>query len=160
FGKYKLFETTYLDQPEGARKAKENAEDALAKLPADASACLVGLWAYNPPMILSAVNDKVKDKARREKIKIVGFDEDFTTLDGIKNGDIYATVVQDPFGFGYESVKMMAALARGDRSVLPKDGIRYVPTRIVAKEAGEKNGIKRLEVESFRVELEKLLGKK
>jgi ribose transport system substrate-binding protein len=160
YGKYKMFEKTYLDQPEGARKAKENAEDALAKLPPDANVCLVGLWAYNPPQILTAVKDKVKDKQRREKIKIVGFDEDFTTLDGIKNGEIYATVVQDPFNFGYESVKMMAALAKGDKSVLPKGGIRYVPTRVVAKEAGEKNGIKRLEVESFRAELEKLMGKK
>jgi ribose transport system substrate-binding protein len=159
-GKFKLFEQTYLDQPEGARKAKENAEDALAKLPADASVCMVGLWAYNPPMILSAVNDKVKDKKRREKIKIVGFDEDATTLDGIKNGEIYGTVVQDPFNFGYESVKMMASLARGDKSVLPKDGMRYIPHRIIMKEAGEKNGLKRLEVESFRAELDKLMGKK
>ena len=154
-----MFEKTYLDQPEGARKAKENAEDALAKLPPDANVCMVGLWAYNPPQILSAVKDKVKDKQRLDRIKIVGFDEDDTTLDGIKAGEIYATVVQDPYGFGYESVKMMAALAKGDKSVLPKDGIKYVPTRIVAKEAGEKNGLKRLAAESFHVELKKLLGK-
>src|SRR5262249_49137506 len=75
-GQYKPFEKTYLDKPEGARKAKENAEDALAKLPADANVCMVGLWAYNPPQILTAVKDKVKDQARLAKIKIVGFDED------------------------------------------------------------------------------------
>lgn len=156
-GKYKLVKT-YLDQPEGSSKAKQNAEDAIALLSPTETACLVGLWAYNPPQILSAVKDKVTDKARREKIKIVGFDEDFTTLDGIKDGDIYATVVQDPYGFGYESVKLMAALAKGDKSLLPKGGIQYVPHRIVAKEAGEKNGLKRLEVGEFKTNLRKLMG--
>ena len=72
---------------------------------------------------------------------------------------MYATVVQDPFGFGYEGVKMLAALAKGDKSVLPKDGIKYIPYRIIAKEAGEINGEKRLGVEAFSNELDKLMGK-
>jgi ribose transport system substrate-binding protein len=159
FGKYELFEKTYLDQPEGAARSKQNAEDALTKLPADRNVCLVGLWAYNPPTILTAVTDQVKDPERRKKVKIVAFDENPATLDGIKEGSIYATVVQDPYNFGYESVKMMAALAKGDKSGLPKDGMHHIPYRIVAQEAGEKNGMKRLAVEPFRVELNKLLGK-
>jgi ribose transport system substrate-binding protein len=159
FGKYKIYKKPYLDQPEGARKALDNAIDALAQVPADENMCMVGLWAYNPPQCLAAVKDKVKDEERRKKIKIVGFDEDFATLDGIKDGSIYATVVQDPYNFGYESVKLMAALAKGDKSKLPKDGMHYIPHRVIQKEAGEKNGLKRLAVGPFREKLEELLGK-
>jgi len=159
FGKYKLFKRTLLDQPEGARKALENAVDVLSQVPADENLCMVGLWAYNPPQCLAALKDKVKDKARLNRIKIVGFDEDFATLDGIQSGEIYATVVQDPYNFGYESVKIMAALAKGEEVNLPKDGIRFIPHRIIMKEAGERDGLKRLAVREFRAELEKLLGK-
>ena len=157
-GNFTMYSKTYLDQPEGGKRAKENAEDALTRIPADANVCMVGLWAYNPPMILSAVSD-LKDEARRKRIKIVGFDEDPATLAGIKAGTVYATVVQDPYGFGYEAVKMMAALAKGDKSGLPKDGIKYIPYRIVAKEASVVKGEKRLGVEAFSKELDQMLGK-
>src|SRR5262245_9742500 len=65
--------------------------------------CMVGLWAYNPPAILSALKDS---KDRLGKVKVVGFDENEDTLKGIADGHIYATVVQDPFGFGYQSVRL------------------------------------------------------
>jgi ribose transport system substrate-binding protein len=158
-GKYKLYKKTYLDQPEGARKALENAVDALGQVPARENLCMVGLWAYNPPQCLAAVKDKVKDAERRKRIKIVGFDEDFATLDGVKDGSIYATVVQDPYNFGYESVKLLADLARGDRSKLPPDGMRYIPHRVIMRKADDKDGLKRLDVDSFRDQLNKLLGK-
>ena len=114
YGKYKLF-GVYLDQPIGEQKARENATDVLTQLQTEKNLCLIGLWAYNPPAILSAV----KDAGRTGDVKIVGFDEDFATLQGIQDGQIYGTVVQDPFGFGYESVKLMAELARKNN---PGDG--------------------------------------
>ncbi len=77
-------------------------------------------------------------------------------MQGIADGSIYATVVQQPFVFGYESVKMMAALARGDSSKLPADGIRYVPHRVITKDGGKD----RVPVEKFRRELEEMLAKK
>src|SRR5262249_2886295 len=120
---------------------------------------MVGLWAYNPPQCLAAVKDKVKDKERLERIRIVGFDEDFATLDGVKEGSIYATVVQNPYEFGYQSVKTMAALVKGDESAI-KEKINYVPFRVIAKEGAEKDGLKRISVDVFRPELEQLLGKK
>jgi ribose transport system substrate-binding protein len=156
FGKYQLYKQTYTDQPEGAKKAKENAEDAIEKLNDVPNVCMVGLWAYNPPAILSAV----KDKKKLGRIKIVGFDEDFITLDGLRDGHIYATVVQDPYNFGYESVKLMAALARGDESKVPKDGLQHIPHRIITKDGGDANGLKRIPVQEFRDQLEKLIGKK
>jgi ribose transport system substrate-binding protein len=136
-GKYKLYERTWTDQPEGAQKAKENAVQAINALKDVKGVCMVGLWAYNPPQILSAVKDAVeKDIVKSGQIKIVGFDEAFYTLDGVRDGLIEATVVQQPFEFGYRSVKVMAGLAKGNEAVLPAGGIDYVPYRILTREAG------------------------
>jgi ribose transport system substrate-binding protein len=152
YGKYRLFRT-YTDQPEGPQKAKENAVDAVTSLQNEDKVCLVGLWAYNPPAILAAV----KDKGKVGKIKIVGFDEDPATLQGIADGAIHGTIVQQPFEFGYQSVKLMAALARGDRSGVPPDGIKHVPHLVVTKDGG-KEGYR--PVAQFRDELDRLLSNK
>ena len=157
-GVWKLHAKTYTDQPEGQKRAQENAEDFLGKLP-EGNVCLVGLWAYNPPACLAAL-EKVKDDAVRARVKIVGFDEDPATLDAIEKGIVHGTVVQDPFEFGYQSVKLMAALAKGDKNKLPKDGLVHIPYRIIQKADGDADGLKRLAVGPFRKKLEELMGKK
>jgi ABC-type sugar transport system substrate-binding protein len=60
------------------------------------------------------------NSAKREATRpiIVGFDENYQTLDGIKSGECYATVVQNPYEFGYQSVKILAGLAQGKEEVL------------------------------------------
>jgi ribose transport system substrate-binding protein len=169
YGKYRLHKT-YLDQPEGGAKAKENAVQAVNELDNEENVCFVGLWAYNPPAMLSAV----KDKGKLGKIKLVGFDEMDATLDGIRDGHIYGTVVQQPFEFGYQSVKTMAALARGDESKLPKDKMVYVPHLAITNggEPVETSGLKDgdgtypgkktegKDLDSFRKRLNELMGKK
>lgn len=82
---------------------------------------MVGLYAYNPPAILN----EAKAKSMAKDIKIVGFDEDWETLKGIAAGEIEGTVVQDPFAYGYESVK---ALATKNYDVIP------IPYRVVTKD--------------------------
>lgn len=158
-GKYKLYKT-YTDRPGGVEKAKANAVQAITDLRDDPNVCLVGLWAYNPPNILSAV----KDQGKLGKIKIVGFDEDTATLDGIKAGDIYGTIVQQPFEFGYQSVKLMSQIIKGDKSGIPADGIFYVPHLAVTKDgkglttsAGKKTDGRT--AEEFHQQLNKLIGK-
>jgi ribose transport system substrate-binding protein len=151
YGKYKLH-GTFTDQPEGTQKAVENSKDVLTALSDEKDVCMIGLWAYNAPAILTAA----KDKGKLGKIKVIGFDEDEATLNAIADGSIVGTVVQDPFGFGYESVKMLASLAKGDKSVLPKDGIFYVPHRVITKEGGKD----RIPVEKFRKDLKEMLEKK
>ncbi|MCS6852656.1 MAG: sugar-binding protein [Gemmataceae bacterium] len=143
YGKYRLLDTFY-DHVD-TRKAKDNAADALTRLRDEPNVCLIGLWAYNPPAILSAV----KDANRAGQVHIVGFDEAENTLLGIKEGTVYGTVVQQPYRFGYESVKLMAALVRGERPPLPEDGIVYIPHLVIRKE----------NVEQFHRELNALLGK-
>jgi ribose transport system substrate-binding protein len=94
FGKYHLHADVYTDMPEKEVKARSNALTAITKLQAHIDAgkpvCFIGLWAYNPPMILEAV----KDKGVLNKVKIVAFDENPVTLDGIRDGHIVGTVVQ------------------------------------------------------------------
>lgn len=144
YGNYEVI-GTYTDGVD-KNKAKDNASDVLAKNQANDDLCLVGLWAYNAPAILAAV----KDAKRVGKVKIVGFDEDNETLEGIKSGEIAGTIVQNPFEFGYQSVKMMADLVRKPDSVkIPTDGIIDIPHKVITKENAA----------TFQADLNKLLGK-
>ena len=124
-------------------KAKQNAEDAIIKYP-DID-LFVGLWAYEAPMILSAL----KDAGLQGKIPVLGFDELPDTLQGIVDGYIRATVVQDPYNFGYRSVEMLNDLVKGDRSKVPGDGIIYIPERVINKD----------NVKPFWDDMNKKLGK-
>lgn len=123
-------------------KAKSNVSDALVKYP-DLAAC-VGLWSYNGPAILSAV----KDANKVGKVKIVCFDEEDDTLAGVKSGAIAATIVQQPFEFGYLSIINMNKYLNGDKSVVPESGQITVDTKV----------INRAGVDEFRTNLQKLRG--
>ena len=109
-------------------RAKTNAVDALVKYPD--IGCLVGLWAYNGPAILNAV----KDAGKVGQVKIVCFDEDDQTLAGIKAGAIVATVVQQPYEFGYQGIHLIAKILHGDRSVIPPSKQVFIPTLVINKE--------------------------
>ena len=108
-------------------RAKSNAADTLVRHP-DVKA-LVGLWSYNGPAILNAV----KEAGKVGQVKIVAFDEADETLAGIQDGAIYATVVQQPFEFGYQAIKFMAQAIKGDRSVIPANKQIIIPTLVVNK---------------------------
>jgi ribose transport system substrate-binding protein len=108
-------------------RAKSNAADTLVRHP-DVKA-LVGLWSYNGPAILNAV----KEARKVGQVKIVAFDEADETLAGIQDGAIYATVVQQPYEFGYQAIKLMAQAIKGDRSVIPASKQIIIPTLVVNK---------------------------
>jgi ribose transport system substrate-binding protein len=124
-------------------RAKMNAADSLVKH--SDLAGMVGLWAYNGPAILGAV----KEAGKIGKVKIVAFDEDDATLTGVKEGAIYATVVQQPFEFGYRSVIMLTKVIGGDKSAIPPNKVDIVPTRAIKKD----------NVEEFIVNNNKLRGR-
>ena len=109
-------------------RAKANAADSLVNHPDLAG--MVGLWAYNGPAILSAV----KEANKTDKVKIVAFDEQDETLSGIRDGSIYATVVQQPFEFGYRSMEMMSKILNGDKSGVPASKQIFVPTKAIKKD--------------------------
>ena len=112
-------------------RAKQNVADAIVKYP-DLAGC-VGLWSYNGPGIINAIKEAKKVGA----IKVVTFDDEADTIAGVKDGSIFSMVVQQPFVFGYESMMMMAKVLDGDKSVLPADKKKIIPTRAVNKESVE-----------------------
>lgn len=118
-------------------RAKSNASDTLVNNPDIAG--MVGLWSYNGPAILAAVREANK----LDKVKIIAFDEEDETLTGIKDGAIYATVVQQPFEFGYKSMELMAKYLDGDKSVIPASKQIFVPT-IAVKKADVEDFIKKI----------------
>lgn len=112
-------------------RAKANVNDVLVKYPE--VDCLVGLWSYNGPMILAAV----KDAGKLGKVHIVAFDEEEDVLNGVKDGYIHGTIVQQPFEFGYQSVILLAKYLEGDNTSIPDDGKIVIPTSIIKKEQAE-----------------------
>lgn len=109
-------------------RAKQNAEDALSAHPDMAG--MVGLWQYNPPAILQAV----EARGKTGEIKVVGFDEHELTLSAIKDGSCVGTVVQNPYEFGFRSVEYLAATIRGQELDIPDNKLIYVPTRKITAE--------------------------
>jgi ribose transport system substrate-binding protein len=122
-------------------RAQKNAEDTLVKYPD--IVCLVGLYSYNGPAILNAV----RDAGKAGQVKIVCFDEDADTLAGIASGDIYGTIVQQPYEFGRQAITRMDKYLRGDQSQLA-GGKMFIPTRAIKKD----------NVADFQAKLKKLLG--
>lgn len=80
--------------------------------------CFVGMNAQHAGILL----DVLKEKKLLDKVKVVGFDESSATLDGIRNGEVHATVVQDPFRYGYESIRRIATICRGEEGLRPLSG--------------------------------------
>nr|WP_200840846.1 sugar-binding protein [Geminicoccus flavidas] len=106
-------------------RAKRNVEDTLTKYP-DISG-LVGLYSYNTPQIVEAV----RAAGKIGQVKVIGFDEDPVTLRGIADGIVDATVVQQPYEFGYQSMKGLAKVIEGDKSWIPENGLIIVPTKVI-----------------------------
>jgi ribose transport system substrate-binding protein len=124
-------------------KAKANVEDTLTKYPN--IDLLAGLWAYNTPQIYNAV----KAAGKEGKVKIVGFDEDQQTLKGVSEGVIEGTVVQQPYEFGYQSMKELARYVEGDHSMVTENKQQIIPTKVVDKS----------NVKEFAVHIRELLKK-
>lgn len=118
---------TLTDQFDRA-KGKANAEDTMAKYPD--IGCMVGLFGYNPPLLLEALSQANKIGA----VKCVAFDEDDATLAGIQSGAVHGTVVQNPYMYGYKSVEILAELTRGNVGVIPASKFIDIPARQIRKD--------------------------
>ena len=125
-------------------KAKSNVSDTLVNVPDIAG--LVGLWSYNGPAILNAV----KEAGKVGKVKIVCFDEEDETLAGVKDGAIVSTIVQQPFEFGYQSVKLLTDVKSGKKDVVPANKLKIVETLVITAD----------KVDEFKVKLDGLRGRK
>ncbi|MFI0844611.1 sugar-binding protein [Mesorhizobium sp. IMUNJ 23232] len=109
-------------------RARTNVDDVLVANPE--INCMVGFYSYNPPKIYEAL----QAAGKLGQITVVAFDEDPVTLGAVKEGSFSATVVQQPFEWGYQGMKLMAAYLGGDKSMVPADGLIIVPTAVINKE--------------------------
>jgi ribose transport system substrate-binding protein len=124
-------------------RAKRNVADALAASPD--VACMVGFYSYNTPLIY----ETLKESGKLGQIKVIGFDEDPVTLGGVREGAIEGTVVQNPYEWGYQGMKLMAKFLEGDKSGVPADGLIIVPGQVIDK----------ANVDAYETELKARLGK-
>ena len=116
----------FTDQADRSR-AQSNVRTAVAKYPNIKG--IVGLWGYNGFLAVSALADKPG-----HNIQIVGFDEDIETIAAIRDGKMVCSVVQNPYEFGYQSIKMLAKIHRGEPVDIPENKMIYVPVRVLNKD--------------------------
>jgi ribose transport system substrate-binding protein len=117
---------TRTDQFDRAQ-AKSNMEDMITRYPD--LACAVGLFAYNPPACLEGI----KRQNKLGQIKLVAFDEQDATLQAIKDGHCHGTIVQNPYMYGHESVRILAAMHRGVTRGIPTGKFLDIPARSITK---------------------------
>jgi ribose transport system substrate-binding protein len=108
--------------------ALAKAEDALNTY-TDLNA-MVGLFEYNPP----ALHQALKKANKLGEIALIGFDENDVTLQAIKDGECIGTVVQNPYMYGYESVRVLNELLNGNQDVIPESKYIDIPPRSITKE--------------------------
>ena len=83
-------------------------------------------------------------RSRNSKTKpaIVAFDENYDTLKAIQTARLSAPSCKTPINFGYESVKILASLVKGDDSVLKnhknidKNNSIFIMHRVIIREPG------------------------
>ena len=123
-------------------KGKANVEDTLSRFP-DIDG-MVGLFAYNPPLILEAL----EQAGKIGKVKVISFDEDPGSLQGIVDGSVHGTIVQNPYMYGYRSVEVLKQIIAGDLSSIPENKFIEYPARVIKKD----------NVEEFWADLKEKLG--
>ena len=99
-----------------AKRCRENVAKALDEHPN--AVAYVGLFSYHGPALLSVLQER--ELASRPAL--ITFDEEEAVLQAIEKGQVFATVVQDPYKYGYESVRMLAAISSGHAVEVPIAG--------------------------------------
>ena len=108
-------------------RARTNVDDVLVARPE--INCMVGFYSYNSPKIYEAL----QAAGKLGQITVVAFDEDPVTLGAVRSGAFVSTIVQQPYEWGYQGMKLMAAYLEGDKSKIPANGLIIVPTVVITK---------------------------
>lgn len=116
----KLAERDRMGDETDRTRARENVRNAIRNHP-DVNV-LVGIWSYNAPAIV----DVVKELGVRDRMTVVTFDAEQGAIKATAEGQIDALVVQNPYEMGYQSVRLLKALADKDDAaqakILPRLG--------------------------------------
>lgn len=122
--------------------ALQKAEDAIVTWPGLKG--MAGLFEYNPPACYQAL----KKAGKIGQVAIAGFDENDVTLQAIKDGECAGTVVQNPYEYGFQSVRVLKELLDGNNSVIPESKYIDIAPRAITSE----------NVEAYWEELKRLKG--
>ena len=109
-------------------KAKANIEDVIIKHP-DLK-LMTGLFEYNSTLAVEVL----RQTGKQGKIQLAAFDEGADVIAAIKEGFVLGTVVQDPYGYGFESVRVLHAFTKGDMSMVPENGVINIPAKVIKKD--------------------------
>jgi ribose transport system substrate-binding protein len=120
-------------------RARANVDDVLVANP-DIN-CMVGFYSYNPPRIYEAL----RDAGKLGEITVVGFDEDPITLGAVREGSFAGTVVQQPFEWGYQGMKLLAAVLEGNE---PSEELIIIPGKVITSD----------NVDQFEADLKAAIG--
>jgi ribose transport system substrate-binding protein len=111
-------------------KGKTLIADALAAHPE--TKCIVALWSYSAGVALGGIEKAGKSGGQ---IKVISFDESPETQGGIEAGTVQASILQDQYRIGYESVRVLAATVRGLEQRGPLGPrLIYMPVNILRKD--------------------------
>ena len=122
--------------------ALQKAEDALVTWPELKG--IAGLFEYNPPACYQAL----KKAGKLKQIALAGFDENDVTLQAIRDGECAGTVVQNPYEYGFQSVRVLNELLSGNKDIIPKSRYIDIAPRAITAE----------NVETYWEELKRLKG--
>jgi ribose transport system substrate-binding protein len=125
-GKYTLVESMTDNTDRAA--AQQNVEAAVRRYTDLKAVC--GLWSYNPPQCLEAL----KTAGKLGQVKVFAFDEEKATLAAIAEGVCEGTIVQQPFEFGYQSMKYLNKIDKGEALEVPANKEFPIPVLTVKKE--------------------------
>jgi ribose transport system substrate-binding protein len=112
-------------------KAKANIEDVIIKHPD--LALMTGLFEYNSTLAVEVL----RQTGKQGKIQLAAFDEGADVIAAIREGFVLGTVVQDPYGYGFESVRVLNAFTKGDMSMVPENGVINIPAKVIKKDNAE-----------------------
>ena len=69
-----------------------------------------------------------------EAIKVIALDADARVREALAAGEFHGAITSQPYQYGYHAVRVLAGLARGDASVLPKSGFLDLPLVVLRSE--------------------------
>ncbi|HZO84628.1 MAG TPA: substrate-binding domain-containing protein [Verrucomicrobiae bacterium] len=67
-------------------------------------------------------------------VKLIALEEDAVSREALTAGHVSGIITAQPYEYGYHAVRVLAALARGDLSVLPKSGFLDLPLVVLDSE--------------------------
>jgi ribose transport system substrate-binding protein len=67
-------------------------------------------------------------------IKVIALEADARVREAVDAREVYGAITSQPYQYGYHAVRVLAGLARGDASVLPKSGFLDLPLVVLRSE--------------------------